>query len=78
MAKDFKDSGYDLKHLMRTIVQSRTYQLSATPNESNKEDKIDYSHAAGAAAGGSCLAGCDHERDGCSGEIRASSSGRRR
>ena len=30
---------------MRTIVQSRTYQLSATPNESNKEDKIDYSHA---------------------------------
>ena len=45
LAKDFKDSGYDLKHLMRTIVQSRTYQLSATPNESNKEDKIDYSHA---------------------------------
>lgn len=45
LAKDFKDSGYDLKHLMRTIVQSRTYQLSATSNESNKEDKIDYSHA---------------------------------
>ena len=45
LAKDFRDSGYDLKHLMRTIVQSRTYQLSATPNESNKEDKIDYSHA---------------------------------
>ena len=45
LAKDFKNSGYDLKHLMRTIVQSRTYQLSATPNESNKEDKIDYSHA---------------------------------
>jgi len=45
LAKDFKDSGYDLKRLMRTIVQSRTYQLSATPNESNKEDKIDYSHA---------------------------------
>ena len=45
LAKDFKDSGYDLKHLMRTIAQSRTYQLSATPNESNKEDKIDYSHA---------------------------------
>ena len=45
LAKDFKDSGYDLKHLMRTIVQSRAYQLSATPNESNKEDKTDYSHA---------------------------------
>jgi Protein of unknown function (DUF1553)/Protein of unknown function (DUF1549) len=45
LAKDFKDSGYDLKHLMRTIVQSRTYQLSATPNESNKDDTLDYSHA---------------------------------
>jgi hypothetical protein len=45
LAKDFKDSGYDLKRLMRTVVQSRTYQLSATPNASNKEDKIDYSHA---------------------------------
>ncbi len=45
LAKDFKDGGYDLKRLMRTIVQSRTYQLSATPNESNKQDKIDYSHA---------------------------------
>ena len=45
LAKDFRDSGYNLKHLMRTIVHSRTYQLSATPNESNKEDRIDYSHA---------------------------------
>jgi len=45
LAKDFKDSGYDLKHLIKTIVQSRAYQLSAPPNESNREDKIDYSHA---------------------------------
>jgi len=45
LAKDFRDTGYDLKHLMRTIVQSRTYQLSATPNESNKNDRINYSHA---------------------------------
>jgi len=45
LARDFEESGYDLRHLMRSIVQSRTYQLSATPNESNKTDKIDYSHA---------------------------------
>ena len=45
LAQDFKDSGYDLKHLMRTIVQSRTYQLSATPNDSNRVDTMDYSHA---------------------------------
>ena len=45
LAKDFRDSGYDLKRLMRTIVQSRTYQLSAMTNESNQADQIDYSHA---------------------------------
>ena len=45
LAKDFRNNGYDLKHLMRTIVQSRAYQLSAMPNETNKEDKINYSHA---------------------------------
>ena len=45
LAKDFKDHGYDLKHLMRNIVRSRTYQLSAAPNETNKEDRINYSRA---------------------------------
>src|SRR5207244_1247009 len=45
LAKDFRDTGYDLKRLMRTIVQSRTYQLSAAPNGSNKDDRINYSHA---------------------------------
>src|SRR2546426_3588508 len=45
LANDFRDSNYDLKHLMRTIVQSRTYQLSGTPNENNKGDRINYSYA---------------------------------
>ena len=30
---------------MRLIVQSRTYQLSGTPNSTNKNDLTDYSHA---------------------------------
>src|SRR5579862_1890317 len=45
LASDLKSHGYDLKHLMRTIMQSRTYQLSSTPNETNRDDKINYSHA---------------------------------
>jgi hypothetical protein len=45
LAKDFKDNGYDLKHLMRTIAQSKTYQLSGIPNDSNRPDKMNYSHA---------------------------------
>jgi hypothetical protein len=36
------DSKYSLKHLIRTICQSRTYQLSAVPNEFNKHDKQAY------------------------------------
>ena len=45
LAKDFKDHGYDLKHLMRTIAQSRTYQRSGISNDTNKEGRINYSHA---------------------------------
>ncbi|MBM3803230.1 MAG: DUF1549 domain-containing protein [Acidimicrobiia bacterium] len=45
LARDFEKSGYNLKHLMRTIVSSKTYQLSSQPNETNREDRINYSHA---------------------------------
>jgi len=45
LAKDFQDHGYDLKHLIRRIVRSRTYQLSGIPNESNKDDTVNYSHS---------------------------------
>ncbi|MDW7995847.1 MAG: DUF1549 domain-containing protein, partial [Gemmatales bacterium] len=33
LAKDFIEHGYSLKHLIRTICKSRTYQLSSVPNE---------------------------------------------
>jgi hypothetical protein len=43
MAKDLVDHKYSLKHLIRTICTSRTYQLSSTPNELNKHDRQNYS-----------------------------------
>jgi hypothetical protein len=43
LAGDFREHGHDLKHLIRTIVSSRTYQLSSEPNESNAEDRMNYS-----------------------------------
>jgi hypothetical protein len=43
LAKDFVDSGFDLKHLCRTIVTSTTYQLSAEPNDWNQDDKQNFS-----------------------------------
>ncbi len=43
LAKDFVDHGFDLKYLVRTICTSTTFQLSAEPNEFNKNDKQNYS-----------------------------------
>jgi len=43
LAQDFIASGFDLKHLVRTICNSQTYQLSALPNEWNETDKQNFS-----------------------------------
>lgn len=43
LAQDFVAHGYDLKHLIRTICNSQTYQLSAEPNEWNRDDKQNFS-----------------------------------
>jgi hypothetical protein len=39
LAKELVDSKFSLKHLVKVIVKSRTYQLSSAPNEFNKHDK---------------------------------------
>jgi hypothetical protein len=43
LAADFVAHGFDLRQLMARILNSRTYQLSAQSNETNREDKIGYS-----------------------------------
>jgi hypothetical protein len=45
LSSDFARSGYDLKHLIRTIVTSKTYQFSARTTDLNKDDAIYFSHA---------------------------------
>ena len=45
LAKDFTSHKFDLKHLIRTIALSRTYQLSAQTNAFNKDDTKYFSHA---------------------------------
>ena len=45
LTKDFVDHGYDLRRLIRTIVNSRTYQLSFHANEWNADDETNFSHA---------------------------------
>ena len=38
LAEDFIHNGYNLRHLMRTIMSSRLYQSSSLPNETNLSD----------------------------------------
>jgi hypothetical protein len=45
LARYFSRERYDLKALMRTIVQSRTYQLSSQSNPTNRADEVNYSRA---------------------------------
>ncbi|MFN0074910.1 MAG: DUF1553 domain-containing protein [Prosthecobacter sp.] len=45
LAQDFVKHGYDLKHLMRTIMLSQVYRLSSLPNETNIADLKNYSRS---------------------------------
>ena len=45
LTADFVASNFDLRHLMRTIATSRTYQLSVVSNQWNDDDKTNFSHA---------------------------------
>jgi hypothetical protein len=42
--KEFVASGYDLKHVMRLILNSRTYQLSSSTLPGNQADRKFFSH----------------------------------
>ena len=44
LCADFVKTKFDVQHLVRTIMNSRTYQLSSTPNESNADDEANFSH----------------------------------
>jgi hypothetical protein len=45
LTKDLTDHNFDLRYLIHTIVNSRTYQLSYRTNEWNQDDEINFSHA---------------------------------
>ncbi len=45
LAADFLNSGYDLRHAIRTICASRAYQLGSEPNETNADDEMNFARA---------------------------------
>ena len=44
LTREFVDHKYDLRHLIRVIMNSRAYQMSDQPNDTNADDEINYSH----------------------------------
>ena len=44
LASDFIDHGYSRNHILRTILNSRTYQSRSRPNEFNRDDVKYFSH----------------------------------
>ena len=44
LGRDFIAHRFDLRWLIRLIMNSKTYQLSSEPNEMNREDDANYSH----------------------------------
>jgi len=42
LAADFVKHKYDMKHVIRTILNSKVYQLSATPTDDNKHDRQNF------------------------------------
>jgi hypothetical protein len=42
LARDFVAHKFDIKHLIRAIMTSRTYQLSAAPTSHNEKDRQNY------------------------------------
>lgn len=45
LSAELRSHQFDLRHLLRTIANSQTYQLSSVPNETNTDDDVHYSRA---------------------------------
>ena len=44
LAKQVVENRYDLKAVMRLVLNSRVYQLTADPNDTNRDDEQNFSH----------------------------------
>jgi hypothetical protein len=45
LTADFVASGFDVRHILKTICKSRVYQHSVVTNRWNKDDDLNYAHA---------------------------------
>jgi hypothetical protein len=61
LAQDFVRHKFDLRRVIRLIMNSRTYQLSSEPNNTNQDDEMNYSHALVRRLNAEQLLDCQHE-----------------
>src|SRR5206468_2842396 len=45
LTQEFLKANFDVRHMVKLITKSRTYQLAVESNQWNVDDKINYSHA---------------------------------
>jgi hypothetical protein len=45
LADEFVGSGFDIRRLERTILMSRTYQLSSSPTDTNRRDRTNFARS---------------------------------
>ena len=61
LAQDLVRHHFDLRYLVRLIMNSRTYQLGSEPNDTNLSDEIDFSHALVRRLGAEQLLDCQSQ-----------------
>lgn len=61
LAKDFVEHRFDVRHLIRLIMNSQAYQLSSEPNDTNLDDEINYSHVLPRRLGAEQLLDATHQ-----------------
>jgi len=61
LASDFATHHFDLRHAIRVIMNSSTYQLASEPNNTNGDDETNFSHALVRRLTAEQLFDCQHQ-----------------
>lgn len=64
LARDLVEHGFNLRELIRRMMNSRAYQLASDPAGANGEDEINYSHATSRRLGAEQLLDCQSQAAG--------------
>jgi hypothetical protein len=77
LAADFVANGYDVKHVIRTVMASAAYGASSTPNETNADDEANYARATPRRLSAEQLLDAQHQVTGVAAEFAGYPKGMR-